>query len=98
MFLHPIQHTTMPGGIGFSKQGQNSNKYNRSLQNGGSKKRFSLVDSKINNRVGAVTNYVEIQAWKNNKSERDGTLTKWIYDILIFIAVLVCLALLFFKI
>jgi hypothetical protein len=69
------------------------------LQNSRSKrKRFSLVDSKLNHRAGALINYTQIQVLKNGKSEREGTLTKWVYGILIFIAVLVCLALLFIEV
>jgi hypothetical protein len=84
----------MTGGIGFSRQAQNADKYNRSLQNSGSKrKKFSSAGSKINHMAGALTNYSEIQAWKYDKLKREGRFTKSVYAILIFIAV--CMAIVF---
>ena len=84
----------MTGGIGFSKQAQNADTYNRGLQNSGStRKKFLFIGSKNKDMAGVSINYSEIQAWKYNKSEREGRLTKLIYAILIFTAV--CVALVF---
>jgi hypothetical protein len=98
MGIHHIKRTIMTGGIGFSKLGQNSNQYNRSLQRSGSKRnKFSFVGSKINNMVKVLTNYTEIQAWKNNKLKRENSLSRLIYAVLIFIAVCVSVVVLFIQ-